>query len=75
MACAFQSGTSSVYLEIQWWFIRAPEDPRTSEEEVEEGAEEEETEVITRYGATKWGMEKSLFLFCLFLSLSRSYYI
>ncbi|KAL4657138.1 V-set and transmembrane domain-containing protein 2A [Arapaima gigas] len=26
MACAFQSGTSSVYLEIQWWFIKAPEE-------------------------------------------------
>ncbi|XP_030626044.1 V-set and transmembrane domain-containing protein 2A [Chanos chanos] len=33
MACAFQSGTSSVYLEIQWWFIRAPEEPTPSEEE------------------------------------------
>ncbi|KAL6488427.1 hypothetical protein MHYP_G00021680 [Metynnis hypsauchen] len=36
MACAFQSGTSSVYLEIQWWFIRAPEEPSTSEEDEEE---------------------------------------
>ncbi|KAJ8279679.1 hypothetical protein COCON_G00067450 [Conger conger] len=33
MACAFQSGTSSVYLEIQWWFIRAPEEQNTSEED------------------------------------------
>ncbi|XP_051543661.1 V-set and transmembrane domain-containing protein 2A-like [Myxocyprinus asiaticus] len=33
MACAFQSGMSSVYLEIQWWFIRAPEEPITSEED------------------------------------------
>ncbi|XP_014036608.1 V-set and transmembrane domain-containing protein 2A [Salmo salar] len=33
MACAFQSGTASVYLEIQWWFIRAPEEPSNSEEE------------------------------------------
>lgn len=52
MACAFQSGTSSVYLEIQWWFIRAPEEPRTSEEDEEED-EEEETEVIPRYGGTR----------------------
>ncbi|KAI4904289.1 hypothetical protein NFI96_000158 [Prochilodus magdalenae] len=36
MACAFQSGTSSVYLEIQWWFIRAPEEPSTSEEDEED---------------------------------------
>lgn len=54
MACAFQSGTSSVYLEIQWWFIRAPEEPRTSEEEEEE-SEEEETEVITRVMAIQDG--------------------
>ncbi|KAJ8010508.1 hypothetical protein DPEC_G00075820 [Dallia pectoralis] len=40
MACAFQSGTASVYLEIQWWFIRAPEEPSNSEEE-EDGDEEE----------------------------------
>ncbi|XP_043081560.1 V-set and transmembrane domain-containing protein 2A [Puntigrus tetrazona] len=33
MACAFQSGMSSVYLEIQWWFIRAPEELITSEED------------------------------------------
>uniref|UniRef100_A0A8D0HBS2 V-set and transmembrane domain-containing protein 2A n=1 Tax=Sphenodon punctatus TaxID=8508 RepID=A0A8D0HBS2_SPHPU len=26
MSCAFQSGSASVYLEIQWWFLRAPED-------------------------------------------------
>ncbi|XP_028826529.1 V-set and transmembrane domain-containing protein 2A [Denticeps clupeoides] len=32
MNCAFQSGTSSVYLEIQWWFIRAPEEPESEEE-------------------------------------------
>uniref|UniRef100_A0A8C3X1G7 V-set and transmembrane domain containing 2A n=1 Tax=Catagonus wagneri TaxID=51154 RepID=A0A8C3X1G7_9CETA len=25
MSCAFQSGSSSVYLEIQWWFLRGPE--------------------------------------------------
>ncbi|XP_048832807.1 V-set and transmembrane domain-containing protein 2A-like [Brienomyrus brachyistius] len=31
MACAFQSGTSSVYLEIQWWFIKAPEERNVSE--------------------------------------------
>lgn len=34
MACAFQSGTASVYLEIQWWFVKAPE-PTDSEEDVE----------------------------------------
>ncbi|XP_031729523.1 V-set and transmembrane domain-containing protein 2A [Anarrhichthys ocellatus] len=34
MACAFQSGTTSVYLEIQWWFVKAPE-PTDSEEEVD----------------------------------------
>ncbi|XP_064189306.1 V-set and transmembrane domain-containing protein 2A-like [Anguilla rostrata] len=39
MACAFQSGTSSVYLEIQWWFIRAPEEQNTSEEDT--GTQEE----------------------------------
>ena len=33
MECAFQSETASVYLEIQWWFIRAPEEPSSSEEE------------------------------------------
>lgn len=33
MACAFQSGTASVYLEIQWWFVKAPE-PSDGEEEV-----------------------------------------
>ncbi|XP_034028860.1 V-set and transmembrane domain-containing protein 2A [Thalassophryne amazonica] len=33
MACAFQSGTTSVYLEIQWWFVKAPE-PTDSEEDV-----------------------------------------
>ncbi|KAG5268154.1 hypothetical protein AALO_G00208840 [Alosa alosa] len=32
MECAFQSETASVYLEIQWWFIRAPEEPSDSEE-------------------------------------------
>ncbi|KAI9527334.1 V-set and transmembrane domain-containing protein 2A [Dissostichus eleginoides] len=41
MACAFQSTTASVYLEIQWWFVRAPE-PTDSEEEVD--AEELEWE-------------------------------
>ncbi|XP_075869208.1 V-set and transmembrane domain-containing protein 2A-like [Nelusetta ayraudi] len=34
MACAFQSGTSSVYLEIQWWFLKAPE-PSESPEDVD----------------------------------------
>ncbi|KAI1902128.1 hypothetical protein AGOR_G00041520 [Albula goreensis] len=33
MACAFQSGTPSVYLEIQWWFLRAPEERSDSEED------------------------------------------
>lgn len=36
MACAFQSGTASVYLEIQWWFLKAPE-PTDSEEDVDAG--------------------------------------
>lgn len=40
MECAFQSETASVYLEIQWWFIRAPEEPSESEEEEEEMATE-----------------------------------
>lgn len=35
MACAFQSGTASVYLEIQWWFVKEPE-PTDNEEDVEE---------------------------------------
>lgn len=26
MSCAFQSSSASVYLEIQWWFLRAAED-------------------------------------------------
>ncbi|XP_066487326.1 V-set and transmembrane domain-containing protein 2A isoform X1 [Tiliqua scincoides] len=26
MSCAFQSGSASVYLEIQWWFLRVAED-------------------------------------------------
>uniref|UniRef100_A0A672HB05 V-set and transmembrane domain containing 2A n=1 Tax=Salarias fasciatus TaxID=181472 RepID=A0A672HB05_SALFA len=34
MACAFQSGTVSVYLEIQWWFVKAPE-PTDSDEDVD----------------------------------------
>ncbi|CAN9506196.1 unnamed protein product [Ophioblennius macclurei] len=34
MACAFQSGTVSVYLEIQWWFVKAPE-PTDSGEDVD----------------------------------------
>ncbi|KAK6293253.1 hypothetical protein J4Q44_G00367540 [Coregonus suidteri] len=42
MACAFQSGTTSVYLEIQWWFIRAPEERSNSEED----DDDEEMEVI-----------------------------
>ncbi|XP_015194413.1 V-set and transmembrane domain-containing protein 2A isoform X1 [Lepisosteus oculatus] len=31
MACAFQSGLSSVYLEIQWWFIKTPEEQNSEE--------------------------------------------
>lgn len=50
MACAFQSGLSSVYLEIQWWFIRAPEELITSEED------EDDTEVITCYARVKQGL-------------------
>lgn len=38
MACAFQSGTSSVYLEIQWWFLKAPE-PSESQEDVDQDQE------------------------------------
>lgn len=32
MSCAFQSGSASVYLEIQWWFLRATEDQETGAE-------------------------------------------
>ncbi|XP_031812996.1 V-set and transmembrane domain-containing protein 2A isoform X2 [Sarcophilus harrisii] len=32
MSCAFQSGSASVYLEIQWWFLRAAEDQETGGE-------------------------------------------
>ncbi|CAL8292040.1 unnamed protein product [Lota lota] len=43
MACAFQSGTASVYLEIQWWFFREPVSSDSSEdvhaEEMETPAE------------------------------------
>ncbi|KAM6953370.1 V-set and transmembrane domain-containing protein 2A [Aplochiton taeniatus] len=45
MACAFQSGTASVYLEIQWWFVKAPEEPSNSDEEAE--AEVSEMEMIS----------------------------
>ncbi|NXU48137.1 VTM2A protein, partial [Turnix velox] len=38
MSCAFQSGSTSVYLEIQWWFLRAAEDQ-------EAGAEVTDTQV------------------------------
>ncbi|TRY89165.1 hypothetical protein DNTS_018078 [Danionella cerebrum] len=37
MGCAFQSGQSSVYLEIQWWFIRYPQ--QEEREQVEEQME------------------------------------
>lgn len=50
MACAFQSAMSSVYLEIQWWFIRAPAELITSEED------EDDTEVITFYARVKQGL-------------------
>lgn len=50
MACAFQSGMSSVYLEIQWWFTRAPEELITSEED------EDDTEVITFYAQVEEGL-------------------
>lgn len=40
MSCAFQSGSTSVYLEIQWWFLRAAEDQ-------EAGAEVTGTQVLT----------------------------
>ncbi|XP_069469747.1 V-set and transmembrane domain-containing protein 2A isoform X2 [Ambystoma mexicanum] len=32
MSCAFQSGSSSVYLEIQWWFLRDLEDQESAAE-------------------------------------------
>ncbi|NXK18956.1 VTM2A protein, partial [Arenaria interpres] len=32
MSCAFQSGSASVYLEIQWWFLRAAEDQEAGPE-------------------------------------------
>ncbi|NXC79688.1 VTM2A protein, partial [Cercotrichas coryphoeus] len=32
MSCAFQSGSTSVYLEIQWWFLRAAEDQEAAAE-------------------------------------------
>ncbi|XP_036375489.1 V-set and transmembrane domain-containing protein 2A-like [Megalops cyprinoides] len=35
MACAFHSGASSVYLEIQWWFFGVPEDTNSSEEDTD----------------------------------------
>lgn len=35
MACAFQSGTVSVYLEIQWWFVKAPEPTDGEEGEID----------------------------------------
>ncbi|XP_072234992.1 V-set and transmembrane domain-containing protein 2A [Leuresthes tenuis] len=35
MACAFQSRTASVYLEIQWWFVKAPE-PTDSVEDIDD---------------------------------------
>ncbi|ETE72370.1 V-set and transmembrane domain-containing protein 2A, partial [Ophiophagus hannah] len=38
MSCAFQSGSTSVYMEIQWWFLRATEDQ-------EAGAEVTDTQV------------------------------
>ncbi|NWI22647.1 VTM2A protein, partial [Sula dactylatra] len=42
MSCAFQSGSASVYLEIQWWFLRAAEDQ-------EAGAEVTGTQVLICY--------------------------
>ncbi|XP_036309714.1 V-set and transmembrane domain-containing protein 2A isoform X1 [Pipistrellus kuhlii] len=32
MSCAFQSGSASVYLEIQWWFLRGPPGPEPAAE-------------------------------------------
>ncbi|OXB64546.1 hypothetical protein ASZ78_007006 [Callipepla squamata] len=32
MSCAFQSGSTSVYLEIQWWFLRAADDQEAGAE-------------------------------------------
>ncbi|XP_028559076.1 V-set and transmembrane domain-containing protein 2A isoform X1 [Lacerta agilis] len=46
MSCAFQSGSASVYLEIQWWFLRAAEDqdPGT---EVERDLDNDGTKIST----------------------------
>ncbi|XP_032090814.1 V-set and transmembrane domain-containing protein 2A [Thamnophis elegans] len=35
MSCAFQSGSASVYLEIQWWFLKAIEDQEAGAEVME----------------------------------------
>lgn len=42
MSCAFQSGSASVYLEIQWWFLRGPED-------LEHGTEAAGSQVVMDY--------------------------
>lgn len=39
MSCAFQSGSAPVYLEIQWWFLRAAKNQ-------EPGAEVTGTQVL-----------------------------
>uniref|UniRef100_A0A2I3GNU7 V-set and transmembrane domain containing 2A n=1 Tax=Nomascus leucogenys TaxID=61853 RepID=A0A2I3GNU7_NOMLE len=47
MSCAFQSGSASVYLEIQWWFLRGPEDLEPGAE----GAGAQVAEPGVRHGA------------------------
>lgn len=39
MACAFQSSAASVYLEIQWWFVKAPEPTESQEDAVDQEME------------------------------------
>ncbi|KAK7834481.1 hypothetical protein U0070_017667 [Myodes glareolus] len=64
MSCAFQSGSASVYLEIQWWFLRGPED-------LEHGTEAAGSQTrrlgsllvvaLLRYrGARDWGTRMSI---------------
>ncbi|KAF7643559.1 hypothetical protein LDENG_00237100 [Lucifuga dentata] len=42
MACAFQSGTASVYLEIQWWFVKSREAADSQEDISQEDMGSEE---------------------------------
>ncbi|NXS74570.1 VTM2A protein, partial [Pandion haliaetus] len=56
MSCAFQSGSASVYLEIQWWFLRAAEDQ-------EAGAEVTGTQSLPRERIIPDNMFVCLFVF------------